>query len=1009
MRSILAAVLLCGAASAADNCGFSNCDFENGVEGWGVWYSDDPNATLTRYPFTADDTMAHGGQNSLKIVAPDADGRVFVSEISTDLEQDKRYEVSWWLRKSPELDEARLSVRFIFRPDDAKTAGWKMKTVQPVVSERRAEGEWLYRRGTFRPVKGSGKSVTLGLYLNEALGTLWIDDVRIREIDPKENRVADLWVYDPHRVELGRAPMAAYDALVESKSPLIAMAKRYNELLVKSAFVKEDVRRWLRARHYDGLAPTAGVPTSAAALPIENQVSGLYQLYGEAYTSGDGERFAQRFEQFAAQLEDGLAALQSQAREQTTALTAQHRRAGRQWSAPPALLDVGPPAISADGRVNQIIFGNRSLYQFQQMEVPLLFDPVHSTTVGNPGSERPGHYNWSPYDNQWNDIRASGIPSKSCLLLFLALHDGCYMPSWLWERAAQDPEILHPIQGGELSKRGNRGQLNWWHPDVQAYAREIVSDMGRHFRDRDDFLFYVFQWECYGPYAAAKTGRREVGYGSHATTAFRAWLRTKYEAVTTLNRRWGSRYASFEAIEPPPDKYVLERTRTKPLAGEWEAWRERSYTEWCKLMYQAWKAADPNKPVLAGHSGIYRSFSMPDVYETCDMLGFHSSAPTQMLGTLLINSMSRYNGYKPVCQYENFWGTQEHHDRMFEELPQRHNAQKYLFRLTAWSRFMQIWWYSYTPATYLTNYDGNYFDPSYGLTTLRYRTAGLPVYFQKFRRLQRALLESRVVPSRICMLSPTASMRCNSPFSATQTEAATIYNALFPAQCVFEFVPEEYFMDGRADLRNFDVLILPYALYLPEPLQEHIRTWLAAKPRLLLSAGPFGLYDDIGCDSATLWNHIFPGEQLDLTMLDKNTWQWTDGTAERRAMVSATTGPSRVVAHLRPMARLAKQDRSFARGVAGQVAVATNREAYDDDSAFEMVLREQEGVRLLCIINPSIDEAADSTVHVRGTFVSVVDLDYETGHPISARRENGETHFPLRLEPGEATLIRLTP
>ena len=110
-----------------------------------------------------------------------------------------------------------------------------------------------------------------------------------------------------------------------------------------------------------------------------------------------------------------------------------------------------------------------------------------------------------------------------------------------------------------------------------------------------------------------------------------------------------------------------------------------------------------------------------------------------MLGTLLIHSMSRYNGHKPVCQYENFWGIQEHHDRMYEELPQRHSAQKYLFRLTAWSRFLQIWWYSYTPATYLTRYDGNYFDPSYALTTLRYRTAGLPVYFEKFRRLQRAL------------------------------------------------------------------------------------------------------------------------------------------------------------------------------------------------------------------------------------------------------------------------------
>ncbi|MBT3379589.1 MAG: hypothetical protein HN742_22350 [Lentisphaerae bacterium] len=1009
MKSVLVALLLCGAVSVADNCGFSNCDFEKGVEGWGVWYSDDPDAQMTRYPFTGDDTVAHGGKHSLKLVAPDEDGRVFVSKISTELEQDKRYEVSWWVRKSPELDEARFSVRFIFRPADPEAAGWRMKTVQPVVSERKTDGEWHYRRGTFRPVKNAGESVTLGLYLNEALGTLWIDDVKIREINPEENRIASLWVYDPHRVELGRAPMDRYKALVASESPLIAMAKRYNELLVKSAFAKEDVRRWLRARHHDGLAPSAGIPTSAAALDIEDQVAELYKVYGETYTSGAPQAHTQRFEQLAGQLENALDALQDQARERIAALTARHRRAGEEWAPPPAPLDVGTPSISADGRVNQLIFGNRSLYQFQQMETPLLFDPVHSTTVGNPGSDRPGHYNWSPYEKQWDDIRASGIPTKSCLLLFLALHDGCYMPAWLWERARKAPEILHQIQDGELNKRGNRGQLNWWHPDVQDYAREIASDMGRHFRDRDEFLFYVFQWECYGPYAGSTKGRREVGYGEHATASFRAWLRTKYETIAQLNERWGTEHTSFEALEPPPDRYVVARTRTNPLAGEWEAWREHSYTEWCKLIYQAWKTADPDKPVLAGHSGIYRSFSMPDVFETCDMLGFHSGAPTQMLGTLLINSMSRYNGHKPVCQYENFWGIQEHHDRMFEELPQRHSAQKYIFRLTAWNRFMQIWWYSYTPATYLTNYDGNYFDPSYGLTTLRYRTAALPVYFQKFRRLQRALLDSRIVPSRICMLSPTASMRCNVPFNATQTEAAALYKALFPAQCVFEFVPEEYFTDGRADLADFDVLILPYALYLPAPLQERISTWLAAEPRLLLSAGPFGLYDDIGCGSAMLWNHVFPGKELGLTMLDQNTWQWTTGSGKQADLVSTTRGPSRIVTYLRPMVRLAKQERNFVRTVVSQVTAATDRAVYDDDAVFEMVLREQGETRVLCIINPSIDDAAEGTVHVQGTFSSVVDLDYETGHPISATAEDGETHFPIRLEPGEATLIRLTP
>jgi len=1005
MISILALHLL---AATEANSGFANCDFERGVEGWSVWYSDDPKAELTRYPWTADTTVARGGKQSLRIDAPDEDGRAFVMRTSAALKRDARYEASWWLRKSADLDESRFSVRFILRPEDPAKSTWKMSTAHPIVFERKTEGEWHFRRGYFRITKEAAKRVTLGLYLNEARGTIWIDDVRIREVDPEANRIADLFLYDPHRVELGQAPLRKFKALREAKSPLLALAQRYNRLLVDQAFAKEDVRRCLRAAHYVG---REGVERVASAMETaERDLAKLYRAYGAAFLDGGGKEATESFTSLAQTVESTLNRLRSHVRAS--------QAVSRSRASVSALLDADLPAISPDGRVNQIIFGNRSMHIFQEMEGPLRFDPVHSTTVGGPRSTKPGQYDWTPYEQQWAEISASGIPKKSCLLLFMVLHDGCYMPGWLWQRAKQDPEILHPVQEGTLRRRGNRGQLNWWHPDVQAYARETVSDMGRHFRDRDEFLFYGFQWECYGPYVATDKGTREVGYGKHAEAAFHKWLKGKYDSIAALNRRWQAEYDSFDAIEPPAGKYVVERQRTRPLEGEWEAWREQSYTDWCKLIYQAWKAADPNKPVLAGHSGLFKRFSMPDVYDTCDLLGFHCGAPDQMIVTLLINSMSRYNGHKPVCQYENFWGIQEHHDRMYEELPQRHSAQKYAFRLTVWNRFLQVWWYSYTPASYLTHYDGNYFDPSYALTTLRYRTAGLPVYFEKFRRLQRVLLDSRIVPSRICMLSPTASMRNNFPYSATLVEVRALFKELFPRNYLFEFVPEEYFLDGRAKLDDFDVLILPYALYLAEELQSRIGQWLEGKPRLLLSAGPFGLYDEIGCDSGTLFSRVFAGRARRPSLKDSplggltfaspkaNRWQWVDDAQKPSDLIEAEAGPSEVVVFLKPSHELARAE-GFGEKLVQRIETATDRPVYDDRDAFEVVLRERGKKRYLCVINPSIDDGAASTVRVRGTFSSAVDLDYDQGYPIPARVHEGETVFPLRLEPGEATIIRL--
>jgi len=237
MKSLLAVFFAFAATASAadDNAGFANCDFEQGVAGWGVWYSDDRNAVMTRYPYSADSTVARSGRQSLKIVAPDENGCAFVSRSSTTMKAGARYEVGYWFRKSAELDERAFHVRFNFRPTDKK-AGWKMKSLELLPTRRKAEGEWQYRAGYVRVPKDAGSPASIGLYLKEARGTIWIDDVQIREVKAGENVIADLWVYDPYRVELGGAPLKKFAALKERNDPILARAARYNETLVRSAF-----------------------------------------------------------------------------------------------------------------------------------------------------------------------------------------------------------------------------------------------------------------------------------------------------------------------------------------------------------------------------------------------------------------------------------------------------------------------------------------------------------------------------------------------------------------------------------------------------------------------------------------------------------------------------------------------------------------------------------------------------------------------------------------------------
>ena len=1009
MSAGVIAALVCSMAGGepTDNSGFANCDFEQGVEGWHVWYADEPDSTITRYAWSADAAVAHGGKQSLRIDAPDTNGRAFLHRSSEKVAPGGLYAVSYWFRTSPGLDEGAFNVRLNCWPAKPTSPRRRMIAIEPLITSRKAEGDWQQRSGFARMPQAGKMKVQLGLHLHEARGTIWIDDVRVSPVDASELAVAELWQYNPYRVPLGTEPVRKFQALQKAGDPILTRAARYNKTLVRSAFVKEDVRRVRRLASYGGADRQAASGLEREMATAEQDLARLYRAYGEAFLDRSSEPKAAAFDRQAGALAAKLEALKRKAAGQIAAAVRRRREAGACWDAPPKPLAAALPAIGPDGRVNQIIYAKRSLPQFQEIEKPLGLDPVHSVSMYSPGGEQPGRYDWSGVLRRWEDIRKVGIAKRTCLSTSMVLHDGSYAPPWIRRRAEADPEIVHVLRPpAELRQRGGRLQFNWWHPEVQQYARDVVGSMGRAFAGRDDLLFYVFQAECYGPYVATTKGLREVGYGRRAEGAFRDWLRRKYERIARLNTRWASAYASFDRIDPPADKYVRARLRTGPLAAEWEAWREQSYRDWRQLIYRAWKQADPNKPLLASHSLLYLRFNSPDEYDTCDMLGFHNRGADFMPVTLYIHSISRYNGFRPLAQYENFWGVQEDHGRMGEELPCRHSAQKHVFRLTAWSRFLQVWWYAYTTADYLTIYDGNWLDPSYALTTLRYRSAGLPVCFRKFKRLQRALLASRVVASRLCVLAPSASMRNNYPYAASQAETRDLFWRLFPRNDLFELVPEEYLADGRAKLDDFDALVLPAAAHLSEALQERIARWLKGGRRLLVACGPCGVYDELGVKSGKLLGKVFGAAKPAFRPPTPHRPGWAAEPAPHGGALRGRLGGSDVIVLLRRVCELAPGSEALARLVT-QIEARAPRAAWDDKNVLELVVRADGRTRYLCALNPGVDAAAESVVHVRGAFGSVVDLDCPEGFGVPAKQAGGVTSFPLRLAPGEFTVLRL--
>ncbi|MBM4081268.1 MAG: hypothetical protein FJ278_16310, partial [Planctomycetes bacterium] len=513
--------------------------------------------------------------------------------------------------------------------------------------------------------------------------------------------------------------------------------------------------------------------------------------------------------------------------------------------------------------------------------------------------------------------------------------------------------------------------------------------------------------ENIGPYFACEVGVRSTGYNPSALPDFHAWLKGRYKDISDLNRQWKATYARFEDIQPPQDLCLAgEWKRPHPLGYEFQSWREDRHVAWLKLIYDAFKKADPAKPVLADHSGVLRSVDGSRLFDTCDILSVHMRSPHFMLASIYTYSMNRF-ARKQLGQYECFWGCQEDLPRIAEEKAQRCAMMKYLYRLTIWGRHLQIWWYAYTSADYLLSYNGNWFNPVYDLTTLRYCAAALPVGKAKVKRLEDVFLNSSIAPSRVVMIQPNTSMLYQRYAQGESfLEMLELHELLFARNDLYELIPETYFGDGRAKLDDFDVVILPYALYLPDRLSEQLRGWVE-KGGLLIATGPFGLYDKSGFDKRDLWAAAFGSDvPTRLTDAKQTDWQWSV-EGKSGDLLEAPLGKGKVMATLRSLRNRDFKDKAASRLVEALEAKA-RRAARCASNDFEMTVHEARGgARYLCVLNRNVDKAVADTVTLSGEFKRGLDLDAPGGFPLAFKAANGETSFTLCLEPAEFTLIAL--
>ena len=981
-HSLVTFLIVSASAPAADLVLLPNQDFEAEPLGWSLW----PDASQSRAELDAN--VACSGQRSLRVTAVRASDRAIVNTSTETFKTGVVYRISVQIRRDPSVDPAAISFFINYRGGDDNAI---KQRAFPVKLEEEQEGEWSRRSGLFVVPEGI-RQWQFCLGVEYTVGRVWFDAIRIEELGKAGELHTDVWTNLTIGVETGGAPLKRFCAHKEQDDAVYQMAARYNALLVETAVAERELRDLERCYAY------AGEPfrlLRAAFEALEQRLNQTYLAYADCFRSGQDEH-REAFEGSATHLSRLTEHLRWMLRCEMEDIrpTQQPRlpgRLGRQ--------DRGVPPFTPSGKMNRLLFGAWSPTPFVDFEAPFDLE-FHSSAPGQPQVHTETEMDLSNITRACDNIEALGYRGTFSYLMF-GIHENMYAPEWLLQQHRDEPDFFKVSWDGLKGRsRGSLHSLNYLHPAVRTFISTYLQAYAGFCRNEPRLLFHETSQEATINFTTEK-GRRESGYGPHARTAFHKHLQSRYATIGDLNRAWGSQYASFDAIEPPPDAFV-EKRQIGPLVAEFERFREQAYIDYLKLIYDSLKAADPAKPVVARHSSLLSGINAARIFETCDVLCYHNRSPKMQLMNVYLNSLNRYHD-RGLGYMEDFWGVQEERTRVADERVQRRGLEKHLTRVCIWGRTLQMKWYAYTTGSYLFNYNGNWFSPRYDMTTMRYCAPALAIAKRKMETLDWVLTHSAIVPSRILVLQPSATMRNELQDQRAFSAITAVHHLLYPNGFIYELVPEEYLENNMCQLVDFDVAILPRATYLSEAIQARLARYVDDGGTLVAIGLP-GEYTDIATRSGALTQQLAKAAGADQWAQAEQAWNVLE-QADTPALLMATVscGGGKLVA-LQHDALGGATDTSDK--VLKVISAATQRAAWCKKSRFEVVLRiAEDGGRYLFVLNPDVDNAWQDTVCLTPRVRELTDVSVPAGFPVPIRTEAEITTCEVRLAPGDCAVL----
>jgi hypothetical protein len=804
--------------------------------------------------------------------------------------------------------------------------------------------------------------------------------------------------------------------LLNGKHPAVLKAAfAYNELLVDDAYRQAEAQALLRAQYALRVAGTEPAGSAeevrqslATVAAADREVAGLYRTYLDAYLDGlNAERMIREVTPAAERLRERL----KTARECIA-------RAREKLGLKP-LADPGRPQVRIEkGRcrtdAGPAFYFPQTNWLFWPEQDRLLRLDGCATIYGNNFFQAPeGHFiNGAAFDAYVSRFVRQTREARFLITDVVGLHS-CYtlMPDWWLAKHAGDEDVFFcdatgrvPLKGDRRWESDGRAQLNFWNGHVKTAMKTMATERARYFATK--WPGRVTGWEVLQE-AHSGAGFAETGYNASAKQAFRDRLRKNYGTIGALNQRWDAKYHDFGEIQPP----ALGSPLPSPLNYEFQRFRQEAYRDWIAAYLAAVKAELPDVPAVNRIVDIVPyptdhawSFDFTVLYPVFDYFEFHTSMGERLrLSDRMLVSLRRVFGKESAIME---WGLGSSGE-LFDERGARRATQSEFFRLAAGGRSVFNVWYGIYPGW---GDCANWTDPRWSHTTLRYSAPSIPVSITRLRQFERWLLDYPQVQPRLNILESNSSFLNAAPIHGPRSRLVLFAETLESGGYDYGFLWEDLILAGKQNPTSSELLLLPCATCLAEPLQERLKEWIEGGGRLVAIAPP-GIYDPWGRPSGRLLSAVFPG----LKWVSPKPGQWEPrGTAPP---IKQSTHPTlgdlcrgrlgkgellvftKVDSNTRPTAEPA-----LLKLIKG---LMPRQPFYAARNRFELTLRRDEKGRrhILTALNGDLQARAEDEVRLRVPVQRAVDV--EIGLELPVRREGNESVLPLTLAPGEGVVIEL--